>query len=192
MNAWSSSFRFDAFFITRFAAGGAPVAIALAAACSSAEGEAPIYRSDAATDAQVRDTGSQSDAAAVDASSKAGCPEYAKAYCARLRTCAPGFFFPGRYLDAADCEVTNAKTCALEHAGAGVGDVSFSACVDDLSKEACADMLSRKVPDTCRGGGTLANGAACGSDLQCVSGFCPKAASGCGVCTAATSVGETA
>ncbi len=163
------------------------------AACSGAETPGR-FDTDANTDGPSSDapTIDAAEDAAIDAAKPDPCSAYAGAYCGRLQNCAPGFFFPGQFLDVAACEATYARKCRLERAapGVSVGIDALGPCVSAIEASSCSDVLSRKVPAACGTVGTLAEGAACGIDMQCTTGFCAKTSSGCGMCARAPAAGE--
>lgn len=186
----------------RFLAAGATSAglsLVLLASCSSEEGTAPI--------APTPDAAAQTDAAPrIDASSElpdgsfdagqdgavaGGCASYASAYCARLQACAPGFFVPTEYLDAAACESIVTSKCALDRAAPGVSVTStgLASCGTDLADFSCSKVLARQLPASCGNTGTQAVGAACGNDLQCATGFCALSSPACGTCAEPPALG---
>jgi len=180
-------------------ASSACLSLVLLSSCSSDEvGTAPIANPDAGTQLDAApgfDAASElpdgSFDAGADAAVAGGCASYARAYCARLEACAPGFFFPGEYLDVAACEDVQASRCGLDRAAPGVSVAAsaLAACSADLTAFSCSKLLARQLPDSCGPTGTLVAGAACGSDAQCTTGFCAQSSPTCGTCAAAPALG---
>jgi hypothetical protein len=64
-------------------------------------------------------------------------------------------------------------------------------CAEAYNRIACDDLFSDSLPAACRPvPGQLADGAACGSGIQCRSSYCRLEASGCGRCVQGKKAGE--
>lgn len=109
----------------------------------------------------------------------------AQALCDRTQACAPALV-QGLYGDVAAC-VTRATATLVPGIGAkgsAVTAAELNACAAALPSASCGDLLSNKLPDACTPpAGTLADGAACAADAQCVGKHCKVAAGKtCGTC----------
>jgi len=114
------------------------------------------------------------------------CATYASKFCERLGSCSQPSL-TGVYGGLGACQERVGLDCRTEAVlpGAGLNTATGMACADALGAATCEDLLGNSVL-ACRIKGTLAKGAACGSDNQCQSGFCrtPETAF-CGRCDTA-------
>lgn len=157
---------------------------------SSSSGSTSSGGTDGSTD------GSSSGDAGSDAAPADKTEKYARAFCDAFNACAPVLVKIG-FGDAAAC-VTRVKSKAaldLKAAGVSVTEAQIDAC---LAKIASIDCSSPTGIPECQFKGTLADGAACDLDAQCLSGSCfkPFVADGgapqradCGTCKARAAAG---
>jgi hypothetical protein len=112
-----------------------------------------------------------------------GCNQVAQALCDALNRCAP-VFVQEQYGDATTCVSRTALSCMSDQ---GLPNVlrtpdDLVRCAQAAPGTSCADALAGKLPSACETKpGALANGVACGSNLQCASAYCNKT-DACGVC----------
>jgi hypothetical protein len=127
-----------------------------------------------------------SDAKAV----ASGC-DHAAALCAKLEQCAP-FLLEAVYGDAATCadRLTRACTAQSVSPGSGMTESNILACEASLATATCSDVFANNLP-ACTFRGTLADGATCGDNSQCVGGFCSHSGNLCGVCASKGAAGAT-
>jgi len=121
------------------------------------------------------------------------CQSAAEALCAKYDQCF-GTLAKALFTDNATC-VARSKTSCLTDLNApntGATPDQLSQCANDVKAETCDDVLS-KEPDSCKdAAGTLADGAACGKNAQCVNKFCRLAeGSKCGSCSKKAAAGGT-
>jgi hypothetical protein len=69
----------------------------------------------------------------------------------------------------------------MRSSGSGMTEASLQSCADALDVASCTDVFSNNV-QACSFRGTLADGAICGDNSQCLSGFCALGGTICGVC----------
>ena len=114
---------------------------------------------------------------------------YVATLCTKLATCAP-FFLAAGYGDLAGCQDRLTKVCTEQSksVGSGLNQTTMLACAAALDLASCQEILANTVT-ACTFHGSLADGAACGDNTQCASGFCSHGGSLCGVCAARGSVG---
>jgi hypothetical protein len=120
------------------------------------------------------------------------CHQTAQALCERLNTCAP-FFVQEQYGSADTCVARVALSCGTDQSTAGITRTpdDLVACAKAAGMVSCADALAGNFPAECDvKPGTVINGAACGSNLQCQSTYCNKT-DACGVCGPRESAGGT-
>jgi hypothetical protein len=128
----------------------------------------------AATDSGV-------DAPAVTAAE--ACNQVAKALCDALNGCAP-FIVSEQYGDEATCIARAALSCMTDQSTSGIARTpnDLVACAKAAAGISCTDALSGNYPSACDPKpGTIIDGMACGSNLQCQSTYCHKT-DACGVC----------
>src|SRR5450432_936213 len=104
-----------------------------------------------------------------------GCTDEVTAYCKKLTTCAP-FFNPLVFGDEATCIDRNVPSCVKSLSLPGSPTpTEAETCATDLTADMdCPQVLGHNPPASCQAKkGTFANGTACGSDWQCLSGYCP-------------------
>jgi hypothetical protein len=140
-------------------------------------------RPDAGADAPVAADAAVPVDVAPDLASAEFCDGYAAKFCGRLLICSRPYL-DGVYGDMAGCQQRLELECRTEATlpGSGLTGAAGQACGDAMVAAECEDVLGNSVP-ACHLKGTLAKGAACGSNTQCASGFCrmPETAF-CGKC----------
>lgn len=115
------------------------------------------------------------------------CPDLIKAYCAKAAECFPfnqGLVWP----DAATCAARLNLSCPqlAKLTGSSVTGADLMACTPKFASLSCTDYFSQTSQIQVCGfkPGTLADGTACGEDVQCQSLYCKKdAGMDCGKCT---------
>lgn len=120
------------------------------------------------------------------------CQAYAHAACTQLSTCAP-FTLALTYGDEPTCEQRAVLACMPLFVARGTGSTATmtSACAAAVMGETCEQFFDNNQPSACAVTGTLAQGAACGSDVQCQSGFCRHPfANLCGTCATRAGAGQ--
>jgi len=150
--------------------------------CSSSDGGTPAAATDSGTDTPAVVTADQA------------CTELSGALCDQIQTCAP-LFVDAAYGDLANCK-TRAKLDCMNAANApstGALPADISTCATAAKAATCADLLNNNWPAACapKPGG-IADGAPCGNDSQCKSGFCglDEDKEVCGVCAAKPTEGK--
>jgi hypothetical protein len=143
--------------------------------------------------------GSGSGSGGLDAAVEAGpsatqaCDDFAMAFCSQLAKCTP-FALTLAYGDMATCQMRAAIPCpsALSASGTKMTPSDLESCVAAVNMETCDEALDNPQPSACSIPGTIAAGAACGSDWQCSTGFCQlTAGSLCGTCATRAMPGQT-
>lgn len=111
------------------------------------------------------------------------CAQVAQALCGAIGACAPAAL-QVFYGDEATCVARATLSCKTDQQVPGIKRTAADlvACKQTLATATCPDLLANKFPDACspKAGDTI-NGAACGSDWQCMSTYCAKTGE-CGVC----------
>jgi hypothetical protein len=160
--------------------------VALLTACSGsgAQPDAAVPNEDAGIASEASGPTRGGDDAAAVAS---GC-EHATALCVKLAACAP-FYLEAVYGDTARCADRLTKACTAQalSAGSGFTQANLLACEAALQGASCGDLLANKLP--CTFNGTLTDGAVCGDNTQCASGFCQRAGALCGACAPKSGAG---
>jgi hypothetical protein len=114
------------------------------------------------------------------------------AVCTKVDSCTPGAISM-LYGNLAACKERTALSLRkdLNAPGVGVTGSQLGDCVAAYKSLTCDDLSGESAqPKACDFRGTIANGAACGTDLQCASGSCYKGeALGCGTCKARAALG---
>jgi hypothetical protein len=109
----------------------------------------------------------------------------ANAYCNRAQACAPAYVTLG-FGDVATCSSRYKQVLVASFGAEGSVETAdqIEACAQALPNTTCADLIGNNAPPACQSvPGTLADGAACGSDSQCKGGSCHLAlGSVCGTC----------
>jgi hypothetical protein len=119
------------------------------------------------------------------------CAAYASAVCAKLESCTPDVVTFNWGTDA-DCRSRFTAMCQTAGQEPGVGDYAgfISSCSSAYASASC-DAIYSPLPGCTPPAGTFASGQACGTDAQCQSLFCNKAAGAtCGTCAATPKVGD--
>jgi hypothetical protein len=113
------------------------------------------------------------------------CKTYVGAYCSQLDKCSP-IYLQLLFKDAAECEAKLVPVCVKS---LGLSDTAktpeFTAgCGEAIATLDCSSFLGRKVPSACNPPpGPRAEGAICGEDGQCATGYCATALDeACGTC----------
>jgi hypothetical protein len=112
------------------------------------------------------------------------CDDFATAFCSQLSKCTP-FAFQVAYGDMTTCTTRAVIPCptALAANGTKTTPSDLESCVAAINAETCDEALDNQQPSACSIPGSLAAGAACGSDWQCSTGFCELTAGTlCGTC----------
>ncbi|HVZ71845.1 MAG TPA: hypothetical protein VHJ20_05660 [Polyangia bacterium] len=134
---------------------------------------------------------SNSDGSAIDApldappTAASACAQVAAALCDRLDACSPTAL-KVFYGDKATCTTRANLSCTTDQGTSGIKRTpdDLVACATALGPARCADLLANQYPAACDDmPGLVVNGAACGSNLQCVSTYCNKMDAACGVCS---------
>ena len=121
------------------------------------------------------------------------CTDFTSNYCDQINKCAP-FFVSYIYGDAATCKSRSKINCPKIFDANGTSSTPSKAdtCAKSIGALSCSDLLSGVTPAGCgTDPGKLADGTACGDGAQCVSTFCSKKASVCGVCATKPTSGAT-
>ena len=108
----------------------------------------------------------------------------AGSFCDRLGACYGDFFVKAFIGDAATCKTRLGieLKASARGSGADLSDATAKTCKSAVDAAACNAFLSDGLPE-CDFRGTLADGSACASDGQCVSGSCfVDAKTDCGKC----------
>jgi hypothetical protein len=116
-------------------------------------------------------------------STQQACNQVAQALCDALDRCAP-VFVQEQYGDATTCVSRTSLSCMSDQALPSVARTpdDLVRCAQAEPGISCPDALAGKLPSACETKpGSLANGVACGSNLQCQSAYCNKT-DACGVC----------
>ncbi|HVU49385.1 MAG TPA: hypothetical protein VHL80_01800 [Polyangia bacterium] len=111
------------------------------------------------------------------------CNKVAKALCDALNGCAP-FYVSEQYGDEPTCITRAALSCMTDQSTGGITrtPADLVACAQAATGIDCTDALAGNYPAACDPKpGTIINGMACGSNLQCQSTYCNKTGM-CGVC----------
>lgn len=120
--------------------------------------------------------------------------DFSNAVCTKLDSCAPALT-EATYGSVATCKERAAISTknSLNAPGVTVTSSQLSDCLAAYNSISCGDLLGgSQMPKACDYRGTIADGAACGTDAQCASGSCyPSAtdATGCGKCQARAALG---
>ncbi len=144
-------------------------------------------------------SGGGSSSGGMDAAVEAGpsvtqaCDDFATAFCTQLSKCTP-FALQEVYGDIATCKTRAAIPCpsALGASGTKMTTSDLEQCVQTVNAESCEEYLDNPQPSACSIPGTVASGAACGSDWQCSTGYCElKFGTLCGTCATRAMPGQT-
>jgi hypothetical protein len=150
--------------------------LALAPACGSSSPPTPP------------DAASEPDLAPPDTRVVQPC-DHAPALCAKLAACAP-FLLAAGYGDLAGCNARVTQICTEQNKsdGSGMSEPNLAACEAALATASCADVYANRVA-ACVFHGDYADGATCGDNSQCESGFCDHGGGLCGVCAPKSAAG---
>jgi hypothetical protein len=120
------------------------------------------------------------------------CTDAVTALCAKYDGCAP-LLVAQQYGDQTTCVARTKPTCVAELAAPGTSQTpaSLEDCAKQLGNLTCAGLTANTPPDACKvKPGTVANGAACGTDAQCASTACiDRGTTGCGTCAPRVAAG---
>jgi hypothetical protein len=110
-------------------------------------------------------------------------------YCQRLNDCVP-LLVTLAYGDVPGCTARFRIACvdAFKAPDTGMTAASISTCAAALPGATCEDIIYRNIP-ACQPKGKRANGAACGANGQCMSGYCAQGTGACGVCATLVAAG---
>jgi hypothetical protein len=89
------------------------------------------------------------------------------------------------YGDVPSCVTRTALSCTAGYAlpGSSADTTKLEACAQGITGQSCADFLGLVSPAACNITGSAADGATCGNNVQCKSGYCkPQANATCGAC----------
>jgi hypothetical protein len=148
--------------------------------------------------ASTGDTGT-GDETAVDTgmpvTAEQACDSYAQALCDKLQSCL-GVFVTVAWGDAATCKTRYVPKCldAFKATGTAAQPADLAACGDAAKSASCEALLNNDPPTACTPKkGSVDNGAPCGDDGQCKSGFCgfDDTKRVCGVCGGAPTAGAS-
>lgn len=97
----------------------------------------------------------------------------AGSFCDRIAACYGDFFVKSSFGDTATCKSRLALELgrAVQGPGAQLKDAEAQTCKSAVDATACNMLLANGIPQ-CDFRGTLADGTACASDAQCISGAC--------------------
>jgi hypothetical protein len=162
-----------------------------AAGCGGVTAAAPDGGAGSGGAAATPDGGGAGSAGTADAPVEAappvtvmdGCNQVATALCDSLNRCFPVFVVE-QYGDEATCISRSALSCMTDQSVEGIARTpdDLVACAKAAPSTACSDAIAGLFPAACEPRpGTVANGVACGSSLQCQSTYCNKT-DACGVC----------
>jgi hypothetical protein len=134
--------------------------------------------------------------AAVEAgpSATAACADFAQAVCEQLAACTP-FALKEAFGDVTTCAQRSVIPCpgTLAASGTQMTPSDLEKCAQVIKGQSCDEALDNPQPPECSTPGTLGAGAACGSDWQCVTGFCEIVAGKlCGTCATRAASGQRA
>lgn len=172
-----------------FAAAVSTLALALVA-CAGSATTTTIDATEVADGGSSGTVGAKKDASASTpppkvATAASACTDYAKARCAKDKSC-NAFLFGATWGDDATCEARLELGCADKLAEPGVTwkPDGLATCADALSSASCDDLALGVLPSSCTPtAGTLDAKAACAHDEQCSTGLCKKGSFGaCGSC----------
>jgi hypothetical protein len=117
----------------------------------------------------------------------------AESYCAKLQECST-FVMSVAFGNQTTCKARWILNCMPNFGAPGTSatPARTSACAQSIPALSCATFLGGDLGSACAtAAGTVANGAACGDDAQCVSTFCAKSVNAiCGTCQPVTNVGD--
>ncbi len=110
----------------------------------------------------------------------------AQAICERSAECSP--FIAAAYGDTAGCVTVQSQEIArqLSLPGVTVTQSDLDACATAARAKSCAEIFANAALASCKHAGTLADGATCGGNAQCISNGCARADDNatCGKCAA--------
>ncbi|AKU93606.1 hypothetical protein AKJ09_00270 [Labilithrix luteola] len=155
-------------------------------ACASSDSDGQVA-ADGGTTNVVQDGSSTSptgEAAAAAMTPDAACKAYAKARCAKLKSCSD-FLFEYAWGNEETCEERQSLGCTdrFTEPGVAMKPADLDTCAKAFASVSCDDLSTRTLPASCTLEGTLAKGATCAHDEQCATGLCKKASFGaCGSC----------
>ena len=120
------------------------------------------------------------------------CAAFARAECTQVSACTP-FNLTLTYGDEATCEQRAVLACmpAVGAAGSTLSATQVEQCAQAVKAESCEQFLDNNQPSACTYTGSLALGATCGTDSQCVTGYCRLGLPGaCGTCATRAQAGQ--
>ncbi len=126
----------------------------------------------------------------------AACQGWASAVCTAQEKCAP-FALSSTWGDASTCEARRSAIClaTLRVAGTAANASTVSACASAIKAASCEiNSIIETLPACLPVAGSLAAGAACAVDSQCISTYCRITAgvpgTACGTCAARAPEGQ--
>lgn len=128
-----------------------------------------------------------------DASPEDACVSWVETSCNKIQSCSD-MFMAVTYGSVATCIERLQTVCApiLAAPGTKLTAGDFSGCAASTSAQSCEDLIAGLQPAGCRISGSLDDGKACASDVQCVNAYCKKTGgASCGVCSKRVAAGET-
>ncbi len=132
------------------------------------------------------------DGGGAEVSANQASADAAKAYCQRVDACA-AVFVTDAFGDEATCEsLFEAQLLTdLSAPGTSATPAMYETCAAALPQVSCGDLLGNATIPACKTmPGTLAQGAACGTDAQCATTHCTvPAAALCGTCAEPSAAG---
>ena len=166
----------------------ATVLVAAAAACSGSSSN--VSGGDGGSSSSGSGSSSGGGTSAMQA-----CADSAHASCTLRHTCSlNGYLNNEAYGGVMNCEARTETTCVLNLGGMGTGQTpaTLEACVAAYPGYKCSDYFDANPPPACVVTGTLAMGAPCGANAQCLSTFCAIGAYAiCGTCQPLPAAGAT-
>jgi hypothetical protein len=126
-------------------------------------------------------------------SSTQACSDLAMNLCTKLNSCAP-FYVTLDYGSVSQCAARSAIDCpdVLMANGSGATASDVEACAQAYASASCEALESNSPPPACQIAGTLAAGAVCGSNQQCLgpNAYCKIAPTAiCGACATQSAAG---
>jgi hypothetical protein len=112
------------------------------------------------------------------------CTSYAHAVCAKFDSCTDHFMLRATFGTMANCETRERDACVAQAGlpGSGITAAALSSCTTTLEGSSCGIFMGSGSPCPLPAG-TLADGAACVSEVQCQHGSCVRSSpGGCGTC----------
>lgn len=164
--------------------GGALLACASSSTGGSGDGASGGPAGTATSTAPPTSTGTSKPPPPVAVTPQAACVAYAKALCAKQKSC-NAFQYQLAWGEDATCEARRQLGCTdrFSEPGVTMKPEGLDACAKAVGDAACGDFMLDVLPAACTLAGTLDKGAACAHDEQCATAYCKKGSFGaCGAC----------